>query len=59
MLKKQTCSAEEGRSRPFCDLYVEQVRYAFRQIAAQRDEAYLWDGWADGTTLTLQIMRGS
>jgi uncharacterized protein len=48
-----------GERGAFCDLYAEQVRYAFRQIAVGRDEAYLWDGWEDGTTLTLQIMRGS
>jgi len=35
----------------FCGLYEEQVRYAFRAIADNRADAYLWDGW-DKDTLT-------
>jgi len=34
---------------PYCDFYVEQVKYAFRIIADQRLEAYLWEGWNQGT----------
>ncbi len=33
----------------FCEFYEEQVRYAFRLIADGRHEAYLWDGWDEGT----------
>jgi uncharacterized protein len=33
---------------PYCAFYVEQVRYAFRVIAACRLDAYLWEGWQDG-----------
>lgn len=35
----------------FCALYEEQVRYAFRLIADNKEGAYLWDGW-DKDTLT-------
>jgi len=33
----------------FCEFYEEQVRYAFRLIADQRHEAFLWEGWDDDT----------
>jgi len=29
----------------FCELYEEQVRYAFRLIADSKEGAYLWDSW--------------
>ncbi len=29
----------------FCRFYEEQVRYAFRVIADDRQDSYLWDGW--------------
>lgn len=32
----------------FCEFYEEQVRYAFRLIADERVNAYLWDGWEQG-----------
>jgi len=32
----------------FCEFYEEQVRYAFRVIADQRLDDYLWDGWEQG-----------
>lgn len=32
---------------PYCEFYEEQVRYAFRVIAAGHEEAYLWDGWEE------------
>ncbi len=43
------------RPGAFCELYEEQVRYAFRRIAEGNEGAFLWDGWDDGlaTTLTL------
>jgi uncharacterized protein len=34
---------------PYCDFYVEQVKYAFRVIADDRLDAYLWEGWNEGT----------
>lgn len=34
-----------NRTGAFCEFYEEQVRYAFREIADQRVDAFLWDGW--------------
>ena len=34
---------------PYCEFYVEQVKYAFRIIADGRLEGYLWEGWNEGT----------
>ncbi|MCP4176690.1 MAG: peptide-modifying radical SAM enzyme CbpB [bacterium] len=31
----------------FCEFYEEQVRYAFRLIADQKNNAFLWDNWDD------------
>ena len=39
----------------FCKLYVEQVRYAFRLIADDKAEAYLWDGWDKDTSTTFKM----
>ncbi|MBU0880628.1 MAG: peptide-modifying radical SAM enzyme CbpB [Candidatus Omnitrophica bacterium] len=36
----------------FCRFYEEQVRYAFRLIADNKEDAYLWDGWDKGTLTT-------
>ncbi len=33
---------------PYCEFYAEQARYAFRVIARDRLDVYLWDGWRDG-----------
>ena len=33
------------RTGAFCEFYEEQVRYAFRAIADERLDAFLWDGW--------------
>jgi uncharacterized protein len=46
-----------GMTRPgaFCELYEEQVRYAFRLIADERAEAFLWDGWDKDTKTTLDL----
>lgn len=33
----------------FCEFYEEQVRYAFRLIADDKQNAFLWDGWDRGT----------
>jgi uncharacterized protein len=37
----------------FCEFYEEQVSYAFRLIADNKHEAFLWDGWDKGTKTTL------
>jgi len=44
-----------GMDRPgaFCELYEEQARYALRQIADGRENAYLWDNWDSETSTTL------
>lgn len=39
----------------FCQLYEEQVRYAFRLIADGKEDAYLWDGWENGMKNTLEF----
>jgi uncharacterized protein len=46
-----------GMDRPgaFCELYEEQARYALRQIADGRENAYLWDGWDSETSTTIEI----
>jgi uncharacterized protein len=36
----------------FCEFYEEQVRYAFRLIADDKVDAYLWDGWDQGMQQT-------
>ena len=33
------------RTGAFCEFYEEQVRYAFRLIADERVNDFLWDGW--------------
>jgi len=40
----------------FCELYEEQVRYAFRLIADNKTGAYLWDRWDKGA-VTSFIMK--
>jgi uncharacterized protein len=42
----------------FCEFYEEQVRYAFRVIADNRQEAYLWEGWDKGTKSTFDLTLG-
>ena len=34
-----------NRTGAFCEFYEEQVRYAFRVIADERQDAFLWDDW--------------
>jgi uncharacterized protein len=43
------------RPGAFCELYEEQVRYALRVIADDRQDAYLWDDWDRGTRTTLNL----
>ncbi|MDD4890298.1 MAG: peptide-modifying radical SAM enzyme CbpB [Phycisphaerae bacterium] len=44
-----------GRTGAFCEFYEEQVRYAFRQIADSRQEAFLWDDWDAGMKTTFAV----
>jgi len=46
-----------GMDRPgaFCELYEEQVRYAFRLIADEKQDAFLWDGWDTDTETTIEL----
>ncbi len=39
------------RTGAFCEFYEEQVRYAFRLIADNRADDFLWDGWDHDTKL--------
>lgn len=39
----------------FCELYAEQARYAFRLIADNKMDAYLWDDWDKGTLTTFKM----
>ena len=47
-----------GMKQPgaFCELYEEQVRYAFRLIADERQGAFLWDGWDKDTRTTVELL---
>ena len=36
------------RTGAFCEFYEEQVRYAFRLIADEKVDAFLWDDWDEG-----------
>ncbi len=44
-----TTSGTMHAPAPYCDFYVEQVKYAFRVIADNRLDAFLWEGWHEGT----------
>ncbi|MBA3066781.1 SPASM domain-containing protein, partial [bacterium] len=39
----------------FCELYIEQARYALRLIADGKENAYLWNGWDKGMQTSLEI----
>lgn len=41
----------------FCEFYEEQVRFAFRLIADNRHEAFLWDGWDRGTKEIFNVIQ--
>jgi uncharacterized protein len=44
-----TTSGTMHAPAPYCEFYVEQVKYAFRVLAEERLEGFLWEGWNDGT----------
>ena len=39
----------------FCEFYEEQVRYAFRQIADEKVNHYLWEDWDKDMTQTFAM----
>jgi uncharacterized protein len=39
----------------FCEFYEEQVRYAFRVIADEKEGDFLWDGWDEGLRDVLDV----
>ena len=39
----------------FCEFYEEQVRYAFRLIADEKANDYLWDDWDQGLRQTFAM----
>lgn len=43
------------RTGAFCEFYEEQVRYAFRVIADDKVEAFLWEGWDEGVKETFRF----
>jgi len=42
------CSNTLHTPPPYCEFYVEQIRYAFRVIASGHVDGYLLDGWKKG-----------
>jgi uncharacterized protein len=40
----------------FCGFYEEQVRYAFRLIAEERENDFLWKGWDKGMKRNFDYM---
>jgi len=44
-----------NRIGAFCEFYEEQVRYAFRLIADEKLDGFLWDGWAEGMQDTVMV----
>jgi len=42
------CSNTLHAPPPYCEFYVEQIRYAFRVIASGHVDDYLLDGWKNG-----------
>lgn len=53
----EACEMNGGMDKTgaFCEFYEEQVRYAFRLIADNKHEAFLWDGWDDDTKETFTL----
>jgi uncharacterized protein len=44
-----------NRTGAFCELYEDQVRYAMRLIADNRQDAFLWEDWDRDTTTTFEL----
>lgn len=45
-------SGDINAPSPYCSFFEEQVRHAFRIIAQQREDAYLWDSWRSETEMS-------
>ena len=43
------------RTGAFCEFYEEQVRYAFRLIADDKVNDFLWDGWDQGLRASFEF----
>jgi uncharacterized protein len=54
----QEMNGAMDKTGAFCEFYEEQVRYAFRVIADNRQDAYLWEGWDKGTKSTFDLALG-
>jgi uncharacterized protein len=50
------CKGGMNKTGSFCEFYEEQVRFAFRLIADNRQDAFLWSGWDRGTKETFNIV---
>ena len=53
------CSNTLHAPPPYCEFYVEQVRYAFRVIASGHVDDYLLDGWKNGIEKVYGLIEGS
>jgi uncharacterized protein len=49
------CSNTVLAPPPYCEFYVEQIRYAFRVIAAGHVDDYLWENWKTGTEKIFEL----
>ncbi len=50
-----TTSGTMHAPAPYCEFYIEQVKYAFRILADDRLDGFLWEGWNKGTEKTFAI----
>jgi uncharacterized protein len=44
-----TTSGTMQAPAPYCEFYIEQAKYAFRILADERLDGFLWEGWNKGT----------
>ena len=50
-----TTSGTMHAPAPYCEFYVEQVKYAFRVLAEDRLDGFLWEGWNEGAEKTFAL----
>ncbi len=50
-----TTSGTMHAPAPYCNFYIEQVKYAFRILADERLDSFLWEGWNEGTEQTFAL----
>jgi len=43
----------------YCEFYQEQVRYAFRVLAKEREHAFLWNGWQEETEAAFNLTEAA